>query len=215
MKRLRVQRLTPEQTNVPRVLLNPNLKKLNQKPPKSERKNDEKASSKTTKKASSKHQTKATPPTSTTTTVDLSSSTTPTTTTTETDATSTPPTPPDPYMECMARINLAFSGLLSQLDAQRDSLRTVTNEVKRQQKVMLKEVRDLQKHSSKSKRRSKSNGKRKPSGFAKPGPITDELCEFLGKPVGTLNGSNYNTPFLTDYIKKNNLQNPKKQKRDS
>ena len=177
-------------------------------------KTTKKASSKTTKKASSKtSKTKtATPSTSTTTTVDLSSSTTPTTTTTETDATSTPPTPPDPYMECMARINLAFSGLLSQLDAQRDSLRSVTAEVKRQQKVMLKEVRDLQKHSSKSKRRSKSNGKRKPSGFAKPGPITDELCEFLGKPVGTQMARTTVTTFLTDYIKKNNLQNPKNKK---
>ena len=80
----------------------------------------------------------------------------------------------------MARINLAFLSLITY--AMRNVIGFANcNLVKRQQKVMLKEVRDLQKHSSKSKRRSKC--KRKPFRIAKPGPITDELCEFLGKPV--------------------------------
>ena len=76
----------------------------------------------------------------------------------------------------------------------------------------MKEVRDLQKASNKGRRKNKSNTKRKPSGFAKPGPITDELCEFLGKPLGTKIARTTVTTFLTDYIKKNNLQNPKNKK---
>ena len=50
--------------------------------------------------------------------------------------------------------------------------------------------------------------KREPSGFACPAKISDELCDFLGKPYGTEMARTEVTKYMTTYIKDNNLQNP-------
>ena len=174
-----------------------------------------KSSTKTTKKASSKKSTSTKKSSSKSSTVqsNTASTTVPdTTTTTTTTTAASPPEPVDPFFESMSRVTQAYTTLLAELEVQREGLRKVTSEVKRQQKMVLKEMRDLQKHSNRGKKRNKSNTKRKPSGFAKPGKISDVLCEFLGKPVGTEMARTTVTTFLTDYIKKNNLQNPKNKK---
>ena len=177
-----------------------------------------KSSTKTTKKASSKKSTstkKSSSKSSKSSTVQSNTATTTvpdTTTTTTTTTAASPPEPVDPFFESMSRVTQAYTTLLAELEVQREGLRKVTSEVKRQQKMVLKEMRDLQKHSNRGKKRNKSTTKRKPSGFAKPGKISDVLCEFLGKPVGTEMARTTVTTFLTDYIKKNNLQNPKNKK---
>ena len=58
-----------------------------------------------------------------------------------------------------------------------------------------------------SKKKSKSaNTNKVPSGFAKPIHITNELCEFMNKPIGTEMARTEVTKKLVDYIKTNQLQ---------
>lgn len=82
----------------------------------------------------------------------------------------------------------------------------------RNNKHELKKVIKLyQKKSFKHKR--KNNPNRTPSGFAKPSVITDELCKFLDKPVGTKMARTDVTREVNNYIKKHNLQNPDNKKK--
>ena len=76
--------------------------------------------------------------------------------------------------------------------------------------------RDVQLHireaTRKQKRKRKTatpadGVKRPPSGFAKPALISDELCNFLGKPSGTEMARTEVTKHITSYIKEHNLQN--------
>ena len=53
---------------------------------------------------------------------------------------------------------------------------------------------------------AEEKAKRPPSGFAKPTLISDELCGFLGKPIGTQVARTEVTKYLSVYIKQNNLQ---------
>jgi len=47
---------------------------------------------------------------------------------------------------------------------------------------------------------------RKPSGFVKPTPISDELAEFIGMPVGSLMSRTEVSRKINSYIKENGLQ---------
>jgi upstream activation factor subunit UAF30 len=53
---------------------------------------------------------------------------------------------------------------------------------------------------------------RKPSGFAKETWISDDLCTFLGVPVGTQKSRTDVTKFITAYIKEHDLQNKENRK---
>jgi chromatin remodeling complex protein RSC6 len=53
--------------------------------------------------------------------------------------------------------------------------------------------------------RKKSKAKREPSGFAKPSKVSDDLCIFMNKPIGTLISRPDATKYLINYIKINNL----------
>ena len=54
---------------------------------------------------------------------------------------------------------------------------------------------------------------RAPSGFAKPTLISDELCSFLGKPVGTEMARTEVTKSITAYIKEHSLQHAENKRR--
>ena len=73
-------------------------------------------------------------------------------------------------------------------------------------------VKLIKKKIDKSKKKSKNLSEKAPSGFAKPSTITDELCKFLNKEVGTEMARTQVTKELNKYIKENNLQNPDKKK---
>ena len=63
----------------------------------------------------------------------------------------------------------------------------------------------------KKKRRKgmKAGGKKRaPSGFAKPTPISDQMCKFLGVEKKSLMARTEVTKRLTKYIKENDLQKP-------
>ena len=55
-------------------------------------------------------------------------------------------------------------------------------------------------------------GSRKPSGFAKPTKISNELCEFMGKEVGTELARTEVTQYVIQYITDRKLQNPNNRK---
>ena len=85
--------------------------------------------------------------------------------------------------------------------------KTITREVKNVQKVARKEYKDVVRKLGKKTKQNRA--KRAPSGFAKPSPLSQQLCDFLGKPLGTEMARTEVTRLLTQYVDVQNLQNPK------
>jgi chromatin remodeling complex protein RSC6 len=93
-----------------------------------------------------------------------------------------------------------FFGKLQQLGSMISSLKT---EYRSLQKQWSRDMKIVQKQSSKNKRKS---GNRKPSGFVKPTRISDELASFLGKEKGTEMARTSVTKEINAYIRANGLQ---------
>lgn len=79
-------------------------------------------------------------------------------------------------------------------------------------KGLQKEYSKLQKQKGKKTRKAVGSidevTKRTPSGFAKPTNLSNELCDFLGKPHGTSLPRTEVTRIINEYIRNQNLQNP-------
>lgn len=80
-------------------------------------------------------------------------------------------------------------------------------------KGLQKEYSKLQKQKGKKTRKASGGAsdevtKRTPSGFAKPTNLSNELCDFLGKPHGTSLARTEVTRIINEYIRNQNLQNP-------
>ena len=102
-----------------------------------------------------------------------------------------------------------------QIEQDFDSIVSKINDLKNLQNSISLELRKLQKnigrHIKDNKRKKKrvsdpNKPKRNPSGFAKPAPISSELCDFLEKPYGSEMARTDVTREITQYIKKENLQ---------
>jgi len=100
-------------------------------------------------------------------------------------------------------INEQFESILSilnnfktQITAMYQQIKLVEKNVKREFKVLKKEVD-----------KNKSKGNKKPSGFATPSKVTNELCDFMDKEKGSEIARTVVTKSLIEYIKKNNLEN--------
>ena len=85
--------------------------------------------------------------------------------------------------------------------------------------VMQQRIKELEKNFKKQVKimrkgiiKNKNKGPRKPSGFAKPTPVSKELCEFMNKNEGTELARTEVTRALVSYIKENNLQNKENSK---
>lgn len=95
-----------------------------------------------------------------------------------------------------------------------ESLKPMLAKHKKEAVDMYNEIKTLEKlverHSVKQlKQRDANETKiRKPSGFASPTHVSDELCDFMEKPHGTLISRTETSKFLTDYISKHKLQHP-------
>jgi chromatin remodeling complex protein RSC6 len=99
---------------------------------------------------------------------------------------------------------------LEQLSAKLVTIATMVRELQNEIKVAEKElVKVVKANSKKSKRRVNNSGAKKtPSGFAKPTPLTDALCDFLGVAKGTELARTDVTRRINAYIKEHNLQDP-------
>jgi chromatin remodeling complex protein RSC6 len=95
-----------------------------------------------------------------------------------------------------------FSGVLSNLSAFRQQITMLQNQVRGLEKHVHKQVKIFQREAKKNK----NKGNRKPSGFAVPSTISNELCEFMGKPTGTKVARTEVTQYIIDYIKDKGLQ---------
>ncbi len=97
-----------------------------------------------------------------------------------------------------------FSEVLGRIAAFKTWAKDLEVEIKKLQKQAMKEIKE----NTKKKKGKGDKPKRAPSGFAKPSPISQELCDFLGKESGTELARTEVTKHLTTYIKTHNLQAP-------
>lgn len=109
-------------------------------------------------------------------------------------------------------LTMAFDMLLTRLESEmtetRDSKKRDVNI--RIWKSLINDVKKLKVSSLKSMKKSKrvpTTGNK--SGFMKPMAISEEMIKFTGWDVSELKSRNDVTKYVCDYIKDNNLQNPK------
>jgi len=98
---------------------------------------------------------------------------------------------------------LQFDNLINGLQTVKLQINTLQHSVKQIEKTIKKNMKGLKKEVTKHK----PKGNKKPSGFAKPGKITKELCSFLNKEEGTEMARTEVTRSLVAYIKENKLNN--------
>ena len=95
-----------------------------------------------------------------------------------------------------------FHDILVSLSAFRSQITLLQNQVRTVERNVGKEIRMLQKEAKKNR----NKGNRKPSGFAVPTKISDDLCEFMGKPKGTKMARTEVTKYIIEYIRQHQLQ---------
>lgn len=106
-------------------------------------------------------------------------------------------------------LDAQFKNILERIAAFRTLATNLNADVKRLQKNVARHVRESTKRNRKRKGGDASGVKRPPSGFAKPGKISDALCQFLGVTSGTEMARTEVTKHLTKYIKAHSLQDEK------
>jgi chromatin remodeling complex protein RSC6 len=118
----------------------------------------------------------------------------------------------DSSLEVLEESNteILFNKLTIQFQDIQTVMKTLYSNLKILQKEVLRERKEFKKKSDKIKK--KSDKKRSPSGFAKPSPITNELCEFLGVENNTELARTEVTSKVIAYVKEENLQNPENKK---
>lgn len=99
-----------------------------------------------------------------------------------------------------------FEGLVKMADDFLKMAREFKNRVTKLEKSISKEHRQLEKR-VKGKKRRVVNPDAPPSGFAKPGPVSDELRKFLNLGKGELIARTEVTKAINAYCKEHNLQN--------
>lgn len=105
-----------------------------------------------------------------------------------------------------------LENVLTQISTIYDSLtlfKMNINTLQQQLKVLEKDVKKEMKQQQRKKRKQDEEeiikSKRKPSGFAKPGNVSNELCKFMECEEGTKLARTKVTQYLFKYIKDNNL----------
>ena len=156
-----------------------------------------------------------TAPATTTTTAKTTATPVKTTTAKTTKATKkdTAPTTPAPVVETTTETQVVapitipvldqfseFMAKLQAFSAQMSSLRTEFRGLER------RVARDLKAAAKITAKRKRKVGNRAPSGFVKPTLISNELADFLGKPVGTEMARTEVTREINAYIREHKLQ---------
>lgn len=101
-----------------------------------------------------------------------------------------------------------FEDIVSSIMSLKSEVSGLYSKLKLLEKAVNKEVRVL----NKSVNRNKTKGNRKPSGFAKSSKISESLCVFMNKPVGSEVARTEVTKYIINYIKEHNLQRPENKK---
>jgi chromatin remodeling complex protein RSC6 len=115
--------------------------------------------------------------------------------------------PPEASVDTLESGDVALSDVFTQFLGKLQTLVSQMNALKTEFRVLEKkanrELKAAQKVTAKRKRKS---GNRAPSGFVKPTLISDELANFLQKPLGTEMARTEVTREINGYIRANSLQ---------
>jgi len=101
-----------------------------------------------------------------------------------------------------------FSGIVDSISTIKQMLTALNQQIKQVDRAVAKKMKKLERENKKAK----NKGNRQPSGFANPTKISKELCEFMDKPTDTKMARTDVTKYIIQYIKENNLQDPKNAK---
>lgn len=96
----------------------------------------------------------------------------------------------------------SFVNIIDNLTLIKLQISTLQQKIKLIEKVVKKEI----KQNNKKQKKLINNCKKKPSGFAKPIQVTEELCAFMNRPIGTEIARTEVTKALISYIENNNLK---------
>lgn len=100
-----------------------------------------------------------------------------------------------------SQIDNQFTSILSTLSQFKVQITALSNQLKGLEKTVKKEI----KHHKKEVTKKMSKGNRKPSGFAAASPISNDLCDFMGKDHGSEIARTEVTKFICSYIRENSL----------
>jgi len=100
-----------------------------------------------------------------------------------------------------SQIDSQFINILSTLSNFKVQITALSNQLKYLEKTVKKEIKQHKREATKKM----SKGTRKPSGFAAATPISDHLCDFMGKDHGTQMARTEVTKYICSYIKENSL----------
>lgn len=105
-------------------------------------------------------------------------------------------------------IEKQFNDILDSMGNLKQFITQVQNKIRILEKNVKKEQKTHAKYMEK-----KNKGNRKPSGFAKPSPVSDELCNFMQKEKGTHLARTEVTKYIINYIENQKLQDETNKKR--
>lgn len=104
---------------------------------------------------------------------------------------------------CDIQVSENFTSFFQKLQGLTTLINTLKCEFRTLEKKSMRELKLAQKVNAKKKRKS---GNRSPSGFVKPTLISDELANFLNKPLGSEMARTEVTREINTYIRAHNLQ---------
>ena len=106
-------------------------------------------------------------------------------------------------------INEESVNLIESFNTVIDSLTLIKLQIstlQQQIKLIEKNVKKELKQTKRINKNIVAKNEKKPSGFAKPIPVTEELCAFMNRPYGTEIARTEVTKALISYIENNNLK---------
>jgi len=99
-------------------------------------------------------------------------------------------------------IDSEFSSMLTTLTQFKVQITALSNQLKGLEKIVKKEIKT---HKKVIHKKTSKGGNNKLSGFAAAGPISKELCNFMGKTYGTEIARTEVTKYVCAYIKEHSL----------
>ena len=105
----------------------------------------------------------------------------------------------------LENVLLQISTIYDSLTLFKMNINSIQQQLKVLEKDVKKEMKQIQKQKHKKNEEEIIKSKRKPSGFAKPGNVSSELCKFMECEEGTKLARTKVTQYLFKYIKDNDL----------
>lgn len=104
--------------------------------------------------------------------------------------------------ESINNIHSSFEDIINNITLLKINLTEVQQKIRVVEKTIKKELKRI----NKIDKINDIKKNKKPSGFAKPSLVTNKLCDFMNRPLGTEIARTEVNKYLISYIKENNLQ---------